>query len=116
MSAVRSNPLGSPETTPSTTPTSSASTTMYQTIAAQSAIPANDGPRHVDQIPVSFDLSYTWDYATKRTDLRVLYEKSKDLMWNAQSGLPWDTKVDPEAENMPDYTNPLFGTPIWDRL
>ncbi len=88
----------------------------YQVIAAQSAIPANDGPRNVDTLNVAFDLSYTWDYATKRTDLRVLYEKSKDLMWNAQSHLAWSTVVDPEGENMPDYTCPLYGTPIWDKL
>ena len=34
-------------------------------------------------------VAYTWDYASTRSDLRVLYEKSKDSMWNARTDLPW---------------------------
>lgn len=88
----------------------------YQEVAALSAVPAKEGPREVDRLQVENSVALTWDYSTKRTDLRVLYEKSKDLMWNAQAALPWETPVDPESEVMPDYATPLFGTPIWDKL
>jgi hypothetical protein len=37
-------------------------------------------------------------------------------MWNARTYLAWDTNVDPEAENVPDQFNPLFGTPMWSKL
>jgi hypothetical protein len=37
-------------------------------------------------------------------------------MWNARTTLAWDTKVDPEAENVPDQLNPLFDTPMWPKL
>ncbi len=90
--------------------------TIYARIAQQSAKPAADGPRGVEHINVGFPMSYTWDYATSRLDLRVLYEKSKDLMWNGVNDIPWDTAVDPEAPYMPDSMNPLFGTPIWDKI
>jgi hypothetical protein len=91
-------------------------TTVHAAVAEASAKPAKQGPRGGEQITVSFPLSYTWDYASTRVDLRALYEKSKDLMWNSRTELPWDTNVDPEAENASDALNPLFGTPMWAKL
>src|SRR4051794_22929108 len=35
------------------------------------------------------EVAYDWDYAAKRAELRTLYEKSKDLMWNARTDLDW---------------------------
>jgi hypothetical protein len=61
-------------------------------------------------------VSYAWDYATKRPELRALYEKAKDLNWNAAKDLPWDTDVDPESEIVNDAFNPIFGTDIWKKL
>ena len=59
---------------------------------------------------------YTWSYETARTDLRNLYEKSKDSMWNAQTLLPWQTNVDPEAPNVPDEYIPIYGSHLWSKL
>ncbi len=59
---------------------------------------------------------YAWDYSTTRPELRTLYEKSKDLMWNARTALAWDTNVDPESEIVSDAFNPIFGTDIWKKL
>jgi hypothetical protein len=75
-----------------------------------------DAPSGTEKLPVAHDLTYTWDYACHRPDLRVLYEKSKDLLWNARTAIAWETHVDPTAENVPDTMNPLFGTPIWSKL
>jgi hypothetical protein len=69
-----------------------------------------------DAFEVSHELSYTWDYATKRSDLRALYEKSKDLNWNARTHLKWETSVDPQSELVSDAFNPIFGTPMWKKL
>src|SRR5690606_22492863 len=68
-----------------------------------------------ESLPVRHDVAYTWDYGTRRPELRQLYEKSKDLMWNARD-LPWDTDVDPESELIPDAFNPIFGTDVWKGL
>ena len=67
-------------------------------------------------VPVSYDSVFTWEYGVQRTDLRNLYEKSKDSMWNARTDLAWSTSVDPEAPLMPDHLSPIFGTHIWDRM
>jgi hypothetical protein len=61
-------------------------------------------------------VAYAWDYGEKRPELRTLYEKSKDLMWNASTDLAWSTNVDPESELVSDAFNPIFGTPIWKKL
>ncbi len=70
----------------------------------------------VERLKASHDVAYTWDYADKRPELRTLYEKSKDLMWNARTDLPWSTDVDPEEEIVSDAFIPIFGTPIWKKL
>jgi para-aminobenzoate N-oxygenase AurF len=69
-----------------------------------------------ERLAAENDVAYAWDYAGKRPELRTLYEKSKDLMWNARTDLPWQTDVDPEREIVSDAFNPIFGTEIWKRL
>ncbi len=73
-------------------------------------------PQGKDSIPVAFDTTYSWDYRVQRADLRSLYERSKDAMWNARTDIAWDTPVDPEAENTPDQMLGIYGTPFWDKL
>ncbi len=73
-------------------------------------------PKGTHTLPVTYDTVFTWEYVAERLDLRNLYEKSKDSMWNARTDVAWDTPVDPEAPSMPDQMSPLFGTPLWDRL
>lgn len=62
------------------------------------------------------EIAYDWDYSAKRAELRTLYEKSKDLNWNARTDLDWSTDVDPEREIVADSFNPIFGTDVWRRL
>jgi hypothetical protein len=96
--------------------TNDASSSAYAQYARECAKPAKEGPKGVATLQTAHELTYVWEYHAQRTDLRALYEKSKDLMWNARNDLAWDTKVDPEAENAPDVMNPLFHTPIWAKL
>jgi hypothetical protein len=90
--------------------------TVYAAVAAAASKPAKEGPSGVERLHVEHELSYAWDYACTRPDLRILYEKSKDLLWNARTALSWDTQVDPTAENVPDPMNPLYGTRLWSTL
>jgi hypothetical protein len=107
-----------PSNTPPPPPRDPSPTTAgpYAAFAAQTAVPAKDGPRGTEEINVTFPLTYTWDYATTRNELRALYEKAMDAQWNARTYLAWDTPVDPEAENVPDTLNPLFTTPLWAKI
>src|SRR5262249_2245991 len=82
------------------------------------------GPRDSNRRPTSEVLlaktpgsvTYSWDYAIARPELRTLYEKSKELNWNARTALAWDTNVDPESELVSDAFNPIFGSDVWKKL
>jgi hypothetical protein len=102
-----------PVRTASTPP---ANQTAYAAVAAAASKRAEGGPTGTETLAVSHPLTLTWDYACTRPDLRILYEKSKDLMWNARTYVDWSIDVDPTAENVPDTFNPLFGSPMWAKL
>lgn len=70
----------------------------------------------VATIPTGYETIFNWDYRVKSADLRKLYEKAKEAQWDASTWLRWETDVDPEAENSPDETIAIFGTPLWDKL
>jgi hypothetical protein len=103
-----------PVVPPAAVPPGSAS--AYAAVAAAATHRAKDGPSGTDAIKVGHALTYTWDYACERTDLRILYEKSKDLLWNARAAIAWDTPVDPRGENVPDEMNPLSACSFWPKL
>jgi len=79
---------------------------------ARDATPQDD----VELLPTTFDVAYTWNYDMVRQDLRNLYEKAKREQWNATEQLAWNTSVDPEAELVPDFQIPVYGTHIWEKL
>jgi hypothetical protein len=85
-------------------------------VAAAASHRAKEGPSGTAALRVGHELTLTWDYACERADLRILYEKSKDLLWNARTAIAWDTPVDPRAENTPDSMNPLSSAPFWHKL
>ena len=72
--------------------------------------------RPAEVLTTTTQVAYDWDYSARRAELRTLYEKSKDLTWNARTDLDWSTNVDPESEIVADSFNPLFGTDIWRKL
>jgi hypothetical protein len=89
----------------------------YTEFAQSMTKSAKVGPKGIETLDGSIlPVTYTWDYASKRVDLRALYEKSKDLMWNARTDIDWSIDVDPERENSPDHANPIYGTEIWNKL
>ncbi len=88
----------------------------YTAFARSMCEPAKVGPSGTDVREVTYPLTYTWGYHSERPDLRALYEKSKDLNWNARTLIDWSTNVDPTSETIPDAMNPLFGTSVWRRL
>ena len=101
---------------PEPTPTLATGSIDYTAYAKSMGAPAKVGPTGKETLPVSGPLVYTWDYHSERPELRALYEKSKDLNWNARTDLPWETPIEPESEITPDAMNPLFGTKMWRTL
>jgi hypothetical protein len=88
---------------------------MHTTAAARSdaeVTPIDE----VEALLTKFPLQYTWNYQMVRQELVNLYEKAKRDQWNATDQLAWSTDVDPEAELVPDFQIPIYGTHIWEKL
>jgi len=67
--------------------------------------------------PASGELVFNWEYDEGRDKLLSLYEKGKNLQWNATNRIDWSLDVDKSNPlAAPDMFNPLFNTPIWDKL
>jgi hypothetical protein len=72
--------------------------------------------QQIELLSTTFNTAYAWNYEMVRRELHALYEKAKRDQWNATDQLPWQTPVDPVAENLPDMQIPIYGTHLWDRL
>jgi len=60
---------------------------------------------------------FTWEYDEPRARLLSLYQKGKDKQWDAESRIDWSIDVDPcRALGVPEETNMLFGTDIWNKM
>ena len=83
---------------------------------AEAAVRIDPAASESEMLSTTFDTAYTWNYGVVRQDLRNLYEKSKREQWNATDQLAWETSVDPEAELVPDFQIPIYGTHVWEKL
>ncbi len=74
-------------------------------------------PEHAtEELRVSQNLTYNWEYDTTRRRLMRLYENAKRDQWNATERLDWSIDVDPEQGLMPDAAIGIYGPPIWEKL
>lgn len=78
------------------------------------AVPNVDESWHV---PQEYDAIFDWEFDKGRTTLMHLYQKGKDMQWDALNRIDWDLDLDPENPmEMPLEANPIYGTPLWDKL
>jgi hypothetical protein len=74
-------------------------------------------PEHAtEELRVSQNLNYNWEYDTTRQRLMRLYENAKRDQWNATERLDWSIDVDPERGILPDEGIGIYGTPMWEKL
>src|SRR5258708_3342594 len=63
------------------------------------------------------DITFNWDYDEGRDRLLGLYEKGKNLQWNAAQRLDWSHEVDPDNPlGLPDEYISIYGSPAWQRM
>ena len=70
----------------------------------------------IEELSVSQNLNYNWEYDATRHRLMRLYENAKRDQWNSTERLDWSIDVDPEKGLIPDAAIAIYGTPIWDSL
>jgi hypothetical protein len=68
-------------------------------------------------VPQDFQTHFRWEYQDGREKLLNLYAKGKRLQWDAAERIDWSQDLDPEnPEQMPDWTLPIYGSSVWNRL
>jgi len=69
------------------------------------------------RIPASGEVSFTWDYDARSTELLQLYSKGKQQQWDAETRIDWSLEVDPDDPmQMDESVLPLYGTELWKKL
>lgn len=67
--------------------------------------------------PFGGEVAFCWEYDEGRERLLSLYEKGKNLQWNAQDRIDWSIEIDLDNPlQAPEMYNPLYGTDIWAKL
>jgi len=78
------------------------------------AVPDVDASWHV---PQTYDAIFDFEFDKGRDTLMHLYQKGKDMQWDAVKRIDWSLELDPENPmEMPPESNPIYGTPLWDKL
>jgi len=68
-------------------------------------------------IPQGYDTAFDFEYDEGRKTLMHLYQKGKDMQWDAVNRINWDLDLDFENPMMlPDESNALFGSPMWEKM
>lgn len=68
-------------------------------------------------VPQNFEASFDWDYDDGRRQMMHLYQKGKDMQWDALSRIDWSEELDPENPmQMADELTGIYYTPIWRKM
>jgi hypothetical protein len=68
-------------------------------------------------VPQEFDATFDWQYGEGRTTLMHLYQKGKDMQWDAVNRIDWTQELDFENPmQLPDEAVAIYGSPMWDKM
>lgn len=76
---------------------------------------ASEGSRWtIDQ---DFKACFDWTYDDGRAAMIGLYEKGKEMQWNANTRIDWSQELDPlNPQGMPDETMPVYAAPCFIKM
>ncbi len=76
---------------------------------------ATDGAKWtIDQ---DFKACFDWTYDDGRAAMIGLYEKGKEMQWNAQTRIDWSQELDPlNPQGMPDESLPVYAAPCFMKM
>ena len=67
-------------------------------------------------VPQDFEAAFDWRFDDGRRHMMHLYQKGKDMQWDALTRVDWDEELDPDNPmEMPDELSGLYYTPIWQK-
>ena len=68
-------------------------------------------------VPQGFEAAFDWDYDDGRKHMMHLYQKGKDMQWDALDRIDWSLELDTENPmEMPDEMSGIYHTPVWGKM
>lgn len=68
-------------------------------------------------VPQNFEAAFDWDYDDGRKQMMHLYQKGKDMQWDALDRIDWSLELDSENPmEIPDEVSGPFHTPHWAKM
>ena len=68
-------------------------------------------------VPQDFETAFDWEYDEGRKQMMHLYQKGKDMQWDALDRIDWSLALDTENPmEMPDQMNGIYHTPVWAKM
>ncbi len=68
-------------------------------------------------VPQDFEASFDWEYDDGRKQMMHLYQKGKDMQWDALERVDWSLQLDTENPmQIPDEMSGPYHTPVWKKM
>lgn len=68
-------------------------------------------------VPQNYDAAFDWRYDDGRRQMMHLYQKGKDMQWDAISRIDWEEELDPDNPmGLNDQLSGIYYTPIWAKM
>jgi len=68
-------------------------------------------------VPQDFEAAFDWDYDDGRKQMMHLYQKGKDMQWDALDRIDWSEELDEDNPmEMPDEMSGIYHTPVWKKM
>ncbi len=68
-------------------------------------------------VPQGFEAAFDWEYDDGRKQMMHLYQKGKDMQWDAVNRIDWSLELDEENPmQIPDEMGGIYDTPVWAKM
>lgn len=68
-------------------------------------------------VPQDFEAAFDWEYDDGRKQMMHLYQKGKDMQWDALNRIDWTLELDPDNPmELPDELSGIYHTPVWAKM
>ncbi|MGX1198480.1 ferritin-like domain-containing protein [Parvibaculum sp. MBR-TMA-1.3b-4.2] len=68
-------------------------------------------------VPQNYDAMFNWEYDPERTAMMGLYQKGKEMQWDAETRIDWSQELDEDnPEQLPDEMLPINGMAEFEKM
>lgn len=68
-------------------------------------------------VPQNYDAMFNWNYDPERTAMMGLYQKGKEMQWDAKARIDWTQELDEDnPEQLPDEMLPINGMDAFEKM